>query len=537
MRVPRPTFICIGLLLACAGIAGAQPNYLVFRADAPAIVIDNNGTIIREVPELSDAQDVSLISLSDDRSRLLLGRGNQGRIEILTYDIADRSVRLHLSLPYWLHNLKWLPGSSTRFIIGHTIFGESMGVYDIESGAFDQALWQARETLYEAGWSGYSYRGGLAWDTSFFRFAMQVGRPGAGGDSTIWGTYCGDGPGRTICQLRSLGGPDGGSAIYPNWIQPQMTGDGKHVYLVHRPNETEYQVLRYDFDETQGDFRLMSDGVVTSRLNNFGYWWYGPLHLRLLEEQGVVGFMESVNRSSDSLVLCEVETKSCREVFHCNGGMQNWIPIPADNEPPVADAGQDVAVEASGAAGALISLDGRGSFDPDGDDLTFVWTDAEHRVVAQAATAQVRAPLGRSTFSLVVTDGHGGASSDSVTIIVQDTTPPVIMSSVPSSGALWPPHHQMVPLTIAVAAADIVDPVPVCEVVRVASSEPDNGLGDGDTAPDWHMLSQLLVSLRAERGDTGQGRRYTLHVTCTDQSGNAASTTTLVTVPKSQARK
>lgn len=276
MRHLSLTILCLCLFLGIPTAGVAQTNYLVFRADAPAVIIDGQGNIVREVPELSDAVDVSMISLSDGQSRLLLGRGNQGRIEILTYDLATREVRRHLSLGYWLHNLKWLPGSSTRFVIGHSIFGESMGVYDTETSTFDPDLWQARETLYEAGWAGYSYRGGVTWDAQFSRFALQVGRPGAGGDATIWGSYCGAGPGRTICQLRPLGGPDGGSAIYPNWVQPQMTTDGSHVFLVHRANQTDYRVLRYDFDEALGDFRLGSDGIITSRFIDFGYWWVRP---------------------------------------------------------------------------------------------------------------------------------------------------------------------------------------------------------------------------------------------------------------------
>ena len=68
----------------------------------------------------------------------------------------------------------------------------------------------------------------------------------------------------------------------------------------------------------------------------------------------------------------------------------------------------------------------------------------------------------------------------------------------------------------------------------VASSEPVNGLDDGDTAPDWQIVDEHHVLLRAERSGTGTGRIYTIRVTCTDSAGNATVRTVNVTVPLSQ---
>lgn len=45
-----------------------------------------------------------------------------------------------------------------------------------------------------------------------------------------------------------------------------------------------------------------------------------------------------------------------------------------------------------------------------------------------------------------------------------------------------------------------------CKITSVSSNEPENGLGDGDTAPDWVIIGDLKVNLRAERADTGSGR-------------------------------
>lgn len=75
---------------------------------------------------------------------------------------------------------------------------------------------------------------------------------------------------------------------------------------------------------------------------------------------------------------------------------------------------------------------------------------------------------------------------------------------------------------------------PTCQITGISSNEPVNGLGDGDTAPDWQITGPLTATLRAERSGTGTGRIYTLQVTCTDQQGNTQGGMTTVTVPHDQ---
>ena len=60
-----------------------------------------------------------------------------------------------------------------------------------------------------------------------------------------------------------------------------------------------------------------------------------------------------------------------------NGGTDAFVvKFASDNAAPVAEAGPDQVVEASGPAGRLVTLDGSGSSDPDGNPLTFTWTDS-----------------------------------------------------------------------------------------------------------------------------------------------------------------
>ncbi len=203
------------------------------------------------------------------------------------------------------------------------------------------------------------------------------------------------------------------------------------------------------------------------------------------------------------------------------------------NTPPIADAGPDQTVECTSESGADVTLDGSASIDPDGDPLTFTWTDELNNPIASGVNPTITLPLGTHTLTLTVDDGRGGTDSDTVVITVQDTTPPTIHSVSASPDILWPPNHKMEPVTITVDATDVCDPDISCQIISVTSNEPENGLGDGDTAPDWIITGPLTVDLRAERSGSGTGRIYEITIQCTDHSGNSSTAMVTVSVPHS----
>jgi hypothetical protein len=125
----------------------------------------------------------------------------------------------------------------------------------------------------------------------------------------------------------------------------------------------------------------------------------------------------------------------------------------------------------------------------------------------------------------------GSLNPNAAYVFEPDTTPPTITSASASPNTLWPPNHRMVPVTVSVTATDNSGVVPTCQIVSVSSNEPINGLGDGDSAPDWQITGDLSVNLRAERSGMGNGRAYTLTVQCTDGSNNSSSAQTTVSVP------
>jgi hypothetical protein len=96
-------------------------------------------------------------------------------------------------------------------------------------------------------------------------------------------------------------------------------------------------------------------------------------------------------------------------------------------------------------------------------------------------------------------------------------------------------------MCLKVQASDLVDgaePTSACRIVSATSSEPDSGLGNGDQPGDIVLLGGLTVDLRAERSGTGNGRTYTLNVTCTDRAGNTSQPrATVVVVPHDLGKK
>jgi hypothetical protein len=136
-----------------------------------------------------------------------------------------------------------------------------------------------------------------------------------------------------------------------------------------------------------------------------------------------------------------------------------------------------------------------------------------------------------------VSDDQGTSSQCTGTVTVVDNTPPTITSISVNPSVLWPPNHKMVPVSVSVSTRDNCDAKPICGIAPITSNEPINGLGDGDTAPDWEITGDLTVNLRAERSGTGIGRIYTIAITCTDTTGNPSVQNVVVTVPHDQGKK
>lgn len=208
-------------------------------------------------------------------------------------------------------------------------------------------------------------------------------------------------------------------------------------------------------------------------------------------------------------------------------------------EPPVANAGPDQTVECTGNSQAMVKLDGSASTDPNGDIVSYEWFEGygtpEQVSLGTGKTLTLPLHLGAHVITLVVTDATGKTSTDEVVVTVVDTTPPKVRVSV-SPSSLWPPNHRMVSVHATVSVEEC-GPYTVT-LDSVTSNEPDNGLGDGDTANDVQGAAtgteDYDVDLRAERSGTGHGRVYTLTYRVVDAQGLETVASAIVRVPHDQ---
>ncbi|NND37144.1 MAG: hypothetical protein HKN81_08410 [Gammaproteobacteria bacterium] len=111
-------------------------------------------------------------------------------------------------------------------------------------------------------------------------------------------------------------------------------------------------------------------------------------------------------------------------------------PPPAENRPPVADAGDDRSVQ----SGSSVMLDGSRSSDPTGDTITYSWTlDTPAGSSAVLSAADTSMPSfttdldGEYVGTLVVNDGQVDSAPDTVNVTAS-STPPVNLPPVAEAG-------------------------------------------------------------------------------------------------------
>lgn len=141
-------------------------------------------------------------------------------------------------------------------------------------------------------------------------------------------------------------------------------------------------------------------------------------------------------------------------------------------------------------------------------------------------------PKGQTTITWTVTDGPGQSATADQIITVVDEEAPEITNATADKTELWPANHKLVTVRVSYQAADNCGSVQTS--LSVSSNEPVNGDDDGDTSPDWVIVDNHEVKLRAERAGSGQGRTYTITIHAVDSDGNSSTRDLLVLVPLSQ---
>jgi len=198
---------------------------------------------------------------------------------------------------------------------------------------------------------------------------------------------------------------------------------------------------------------------------------------------------------------------------------------PIDTTPPVITPQINGTIGSNGWYRSNVSID-------------WIVNDPESGIVSSVGCSPVilNVDTPGTTFTCSATNGAGLSASQSVSLKVDKTAP--IIAGMPAACRLWPPNHQL----SEVATVSAVDNLAGLMMFAVSgtSNEAENGLGDGDVAPDIVItgtgLSSRTVQLRAERSGTGTGRIYTLTATASDQAGNSSTAIGDCRVPHDQSK-
>lgn len=180
-------------------------------------------------------------------------------------------------------------------------------------------------------------------------------------------------------------------------------------------------------------------------------------------------------------------------------GTPQWfiLDLGGNNRPPLANAGADQTTQCSG----QVTLDGTQSSDPDGDALSYAWSEGDVQLGTNS-TLSVSLGAGEHTITLKVSDPCGDSAKDTVVVhVASDTTPPTISCPGATEGK---------------GAGNCETIVPDLRPLAVVS---DNCTPAND----------LVITQDPAAGTVLGAGEYTITLTATDAAGNSASCTSTIT--------
>jgi formylglycine-generating enzyme required for sulfatase activity len=191
---------------------------------------------------------------------------------------------------------------------------------------------------------------------------------------------------------------------------------------------------------------------------------------------------------------------------------------PPQNLPPTADAGLDQQVD----IGAVVTLDGTGSSDPDGTIASYAWSSLDAVTLSDSTAVMPTFTAGTTpgltyTFELVVSDGTDSSTPDQVIITVQ--APP-----------------QNLPPTADAGADQFVPPTALVTLDGSGSSDPEGTIASYTwSSLDAVTLSDSTAVMPTFTAGTTPGLTYTFELVVSDGTDSSAPDTVVVTTGREPA--
>ncbi len=154
-------------------------------------------------------------------------------------------------------------------------------------------------------------------------------------------------------------------------------------------------------------------------------------------------------------------------------------------------------------------------------------TDGVCKEVTCAPPSGTFFPIGTTIVSCTTSND----SSGTFTVTIQDTQGPAITNISVNTPVFALLDRKMKDVTIGYDVSDNCTGK-ITSSVDVSSNEPVKGTDTGDASPDWEIIDSHHVRLRAERASNGNGRIYSITVSCTDANGNVSIKIVTVSAPR-----